>query len=77
MTNTKPEGSSPKYTEGEVCGYRHKPVGKRLDLKCAAPKKGQYVMIQHQFKEYLTLCEVEVYSGERKLYNNLYHSTDQ
>ena len=51
------------------CKYYPGAVGKgrTIELTCSNPVAGRYVFIRLKVKEYLTLCEVEVYTLKGQL----------
>ena len=53
----------------EYCAEEKGKVGRaqRKEYKCRKGSMGKYVMIRLNGKNYLTLCEVEVYGGETQI----------
>merc|ERR1719229_1816545 len=64
VTNTRPAGATPAYGSANICAYRKNHHSGTLYLRCYKPISGRYVMIQLNDRQYLTLCEVEVYSSQ-------------
>ncbi len=57
---------SPSPRTYAVCHHYIETVlqGARVRIVCGSPLVGRYVIIQLTGTNYLTMCEVEVYSGE-------------
>ena len=68
MTNTRPRGAVPAYAAANVCVYRRAAFRGRLNLRCGRRVSGRYVMVRlrQAKKQYLTLCEVDVYATAGK-----------
>jgi hypothetical protein len=68
VTETRPADENPAFGNDNICAYRQDTHQGALTLKCYKPITGRYVTIQLQKTDYLTLCEVKVYSGEGESY---------
>ena len=68
VTNTRPRGAVPAYAAANVCVYRKAAFHGRLNLRCGRRVSGRYVMVRlrQAKKQYLTLCEVDVYATAGK-----------
>ena len=64
VTNTPPRsGRKLNFKRGEICAYKRGAVrqGKAESFRCRPGKRGRYVAIVQSRREWLTLCEVEVF----------------
>ena len=64
VTDTRPTGDKPSYESSNICASRKDSHANTLNLRCYKATKGRYVMIQLKNREFLTLCEVRVYTKE-------------
>ena len=55
-----------------LCGDYDKDAkpGQRIDIKCKEGAEGRYVYVYIPKKDYLTLCEVEIYGNSKSKYTH-------
>ncbi len=64
VTNRKPSGTY-VGTDKELCATHRQrgKKGERMKMKCARRMKGRYVVVQQLDKQYLIICEAEVFGN--------------
>ena len=65
-TNTSPQAQAPAIGNYQACAHVGGALGAGETRSIACNGKGRYVIVQLKGRNYLTLCEVEVFGGMYK-----------
>ena len=67
LTDTSPDQLTPMVGKYDQCATQVPALGRGEIKEFSCNQQGRYVIVQTNTRNYLTLCEVEVYGGKKHL----------